>query len=98
MNDETEIDPGFNGDRDNMSATEQVAADCQDTYAILDELETQLEEACEEQTEWGEEIDRQNLRRLLDDLDMVQRVRYLVMEIVDPDGPPSTDDPIPPTS
>jgi len=91
VNDETEIDPGFNGDE--MTGEEQFIADCQDTYAILDELEEQLCEACEEQTEWREEIDRQNLRQLLDDIDKVQRVRMLVMEIVDPLGPPSTDDP-----
>lgn len=65
------------------------------TYMILEELEEQLAEACEEQTEWKEEIDRQNLRKLLDDLDAVQRVRMLVMEIVDPSGAPSPDDPIP---
>lgn len=72
------------------------AAECEDAYAVLDELEEQLAEACEEQTTWKEEIDRNNLRRLLDDLDQVQRVKMLIQEIVDPLGPPSTDDPVPP--
>jgi hypothetical protein len=63
---------------------------------VLDELEEQLSESCEEQTTWKEEIDRQNLRKLLDDLDAVQRVKLLIMEIVDPLGPPTPDDPIPP--
>ena len=70
----------------------------QDAYSVLDELEEQLEEACEEQTTWREEIDRQNLRKLLDDLDAVQRAKLLIMEIVDPLGRPSTDDPAPPAS
>ena len=67
---------------------------CQDTYAVLDELAEQLAEACEEQTTWREEIDRQNLRVLLDDLDRIDRVKMLIQEIVDPLGKPSTDDPV----
>lgn len=73
-----------------------LVAECEDAYVVLDELEEQLSEACEEQTTWKEEIDRQNLRKLLDDLDAVQRVKLLIMEIVDPHGPPTPDDPIPP--
>jgi len=67
---------------------------CQDAYAVLDELAEQLAEACEEQTTWREEIDRQNLRVLLDDLDKIDRVKMLIQEIVDPLGKPSTDDPV----
>jgi len=93
MNDETEIDPGFNGDE--MTAQEQMIVDCQTAYAILEELEEQLAEACGEQTEWREEIDRQNLRHLLVDIERVQRVKMLIEEIVDPLGRPSTDDPAP---
>lgn len=81
-------------DRMDREAEESLAQDCQDAYAVLDELIEQLSEACEEQTEYREEIDRQNLQRLLDDIAQVQRVIYLVQEIVDPNGPPSTDDPI----
>ena len=66
---------------------------CMDAYTVLDELEAQLSEACGEQTEWLEEIDRQNLRQLLNDIDIVQRVRMLIQEIVDPLGKLSTDDP-----
>jgi hypothetical protein len=58
--------------------------DLEDAYAVLDELEEQIAEACEEQTEWREEIDRQNLRKLLDDIDAVQRVKLLIRQIVDP--------------
>jgi len=90
MNDETEIDPGYAGYND---AEAEIIQNCADAYAVLDELTEQLAEACEEQTEWKEEIDRQNLRKLLDDLEAVQRVKMLVMEIVDPLGKPSTDDP-----
>ena len=57
-------------------------------YAILEELEEQLAEACSEQTEWEEEIDRQNLRKLLDDLDAVKRVELLIREILDPGEQP----------
>jgi hypothetical protein len=63
-----------------------LAADCQDAYAVLDELIEQLSELCEEQTEWREEIDRANLARLLDDIAQVQRVIYLIREIVDPNS------------
>jgi len=76
-------------------AESTLAEDCQDAYAVLDELIEQLSEMCEEQTEWREEIDRQNLARLLDDIAQVQRVIYLLREIVDPNGSPSTDDPNP---
>lgn len=75
---------------------QSTADDCNTAYGILDELEEQLAESCEELTTWKEEIDRQNLRQLLDDLDAVQRVKLLLMEIVDPHGPPTPDDPIPP--
>lgn len=74
---------------------EVVADELEDAYLCLEELEEQLAEACEEQTEWKEEIDRQNLRKLLDDIDAVQRVKRLIEEIVDPLGSPSTDDPAP---
>lgn len=57
---------------------------CRDAYAVLDELLHQLEESCEEQTTWLEEIDRQNLRQLLVDIDRVQRVKMLIEQIVDP--------------
>ena len=80
-------------DRDNESITEMVQL-CVDAYTVLEELQEQLAEACEEQTTWKEEIDRQNLRKLLDDLDAAQRVMMLIQEIVDPMGPPSPDDPI----
>jgi hypothetical protein len=94
MSDETEIDPGYACNPDESAGMQVLAEDLRGAYAVLDELIEQLAEACEEQTEWREEIDRQNLQRLLDDIAQVQRVIYLVQEIVDPLGAPSTDDPI----
>lgn len=87
MNDETENDPGYAGfppDPDQFHAELEMINNCEVAYAILEELEEQLAESCEEQTEWKEEIDRQNLRKLLDDIDQVQRVRMLIQQIVDP--------------
>jgi DNA replication initiation complex subunit (GINS family) len=55
-----------------------------DADAVLEELETELADACDEsETEWREEIDRQNLRRLMDDIEQVQRVRILIREILE---------------
>jgi hypothetical protein len=89
VNDETENDPGYarsglQPDPEQEEVEEEIAAEIDGAYLVLDELEEQLAEACEEQTEWREEIDRQNLRKLLDDIDQVQRVRMLIQQIVDP--------------
>jgi len=92
MSDETEIDPGYACNPDE-SAGMQFQADLNTTYAILDELIEQLSEECNSQTEWKEEIDRQNLRSLLQSIDEVEHVKYWIGEILDPLGNPSTDDP-----
>jgi len=90
MNDETEIDPGYAERHETEMSFQE---DLNTTYAMLDELVEQLAEACEEQTEWKEEIDRQNLRSLLQSIDEVEHVRGWIQEILDPLGKPSTDDP-----
>lgn len=54
----------------------------EDVIEALEDLQQRLGQACEEQTEWDEEIDRQNLRQLLDDIDRVERVKMLMREIV----------------
>src|SRR5215831_601361 len=72
----------------NDDAADVFADDIRATYAILDELLERLYEDCNTQTEWGEEIDRQNLRSLLQGIDEVEHVKAWVVEILDPYGSP----------
>jgi hypothetical protein len=63
-----------------------VRLDYEVAYEVLDALEAELVEDCEEaETEYREEIDRQNLRQLMDDIERIQRVKMLIEQILDND-------------
>ena len=62
------------------SLTNEIAV----AYGVLNNLLDELVETCEEsETEYREEIDRQNLRQLMDDIDLVERVKLLIEQILE---------------